>query len=383
MLINLNKEQEELKEVVRDFWRDKALKQCGDGINKDQFETGISWLYKTLLKLDTPNVVYCDSIMEAGIKITLIKDYNKEPNYYDPSMISLKGDLFTREFNEKLKDNLSLSSSYIGWSNFGWVAFYDYFKQIDVLKYELFNNYKELIGSNVFDCFEFENVVFAVQPPKKIHYNENMLPSNTMGSAIIFNDGSEYYMINGLEITKELFDKLYNETYTFEDFLLEDNEEIKSSVLAYKQERYGDEGVFDFLRSKLYEIDTYTDIKDEKYLEGTTKGQMIGTYTLFKGKYDEDTELAYVRCYCPSTDRMFFLGVEPSNTNAKDSIASLYRIPKKLEKHIKYIQRQGERFSTTFTDEGKSIMKNLSKEDVSDFASLSGDKYFELMRYEY
>lgn len=80
---------------------------------------------------------------------------------------------------------------------------------------------------------------------------------------------------------------------------------------------------------------------------------------------------------------MFLLGVEPSNTNAKDSIASLYRIPNKLCNEIKGIQRQGERFSTTFTDKGREIMKTMSKEEASNLVSLSGDKYFELMRYEY
>lgn len=383
MLEKLTQEQEELKSKVSEFWINKAFNQCHEGIDKEKFETGISWLYNTLLKLDTPQVIYCDSILEAGIKITLVKDYNKDINIYDPSMMELKGEMFTKDFKNKLRDNLGLNSSYVGWANFGWVAFYDYFTKIGVLDHELFNNYIKLIDSNVFECFEFENVVFAVQPPKKIHYNQNNLPSNTMGSAIIFNDGSEYHMINGVKISKELFDKLYNETYTFNDFVNEPNEEIKSTILAYKQERYGEFGVFDFLRSQLKEIDTYTDIKDEKYLEGTTGGQMIGTYTLFKGKYDKDTEIAYVRCYCPSTDRMFFLGVEPSNTNAKDSIASLYRIPNKLCNEIKSIQRQGERFSTTFTDKGREMMKTMTKEEASDLVSLSGDKYFELMRYEY
>ena len=55
----------------------------------------------------------------------------------------------------------------------------------------------------------------------------------------------------------------------------------------------------------------------------------------------------------------------------------------KLVNEIKSINRQGERFSTTFTEAGKSLLKTLTKDDFEDMTTISGDKYFELMRYEY
>lgn len=122
----------------------------------------------------------------------------------------------------------------------------------------------------------------------------------------------------------------------------------------------------------------------------------IGVYTLFKGRIsgvsisnkngrgnEGHLDLAFVRCYCFSTDRMFFLGCDPAHNNAKDAIASLYRIPRKMKPHLKYINRQGERFSSTFTEEGKVLRNALSKEDFSDLVEISGDEYFSLMRYEY
>jgi hypothetical protein len=80
---------------------------------------------------------------------------------------------------------------------------------------------------------------------------------------------------------------------------------------------------------------------------------------------------------------MFFLGVSSEHNNAKDAIASLYRIPKKLSKEIKAINRQGERFSTTFTTNGLNILKSIKKEDVEDLVSISGDEYFSKIKYEY
>jgi len=80
---------------------------------------------------------------------------------------------------------------------------------------------------------------------------------------------------------------------------------------------------------------------------------------------------------------MFFLSVDPVHKNAKNAIASLYRIPEKLKGYIKYIQRQGERFSTVFTDEGNAVLSSLAKEDIENLTTISGNEYFSKMRYEY
>ena len=115
----------------------------------------------------------------------------------------------------------------------------------------------------------------------------------------------------------------------------------------------------------------------------TTKGTNINTYTLFKGKVDS-FEIAYVRCYCPSTDRMFFLGVNPSHISAKDAIASLCQVPSELVVHVESINRQGEIFSINFDVEGIELLEsekvNLSPENR---VSLTGQMYFDKLKYEY
>jgi hypothetical protein len=80
---------------------------------------------------------------------------------------------------------------------------------------------------------------------------------------------------------------------------------------------------------------------------------------------------------------MFFLGVDSIHKTPKDAIASLYRIPNKLKNHIKSISRQGERFSTILTSEGKKILKTLSKEEIGNTTGLKGDEYFNLIKYEF
>ena len=63
MKSELTPEEEQLAIEVRDQWIDLALAKNLDGINKDKFETGITWLYDKFLSLPKPQVVYCDGLL--------------------------------------------------------------------------------------------------------------------------------------------------------------------------------------------------------------------------------------------------------------------------------------------------------------------------------
>jgi hypothetical protein len=273
-------------------------------------------------------------------------------------------------------------SSYNGWSNFGWVSFYDFFEKINVLDDFKFREYKKLIKSRCFNAYEYENFIFAIQPPTKIERNRQGQLHNVNESSVKFIDGSEYFFVNGRNVPEKYFAAIQNKTFTIDDFSKEENEEYKSSCIALMQEKYGEEYLVNFFKRNLTEVDTFVDKKEERFLKGTTGGMNVGVYTLFKGEINGE-KIAYVRCYCPSTDRMFFLGVDSGHKNAKDAIASLYRIPTRLKPHIKAVSRQGERFSTILTTEGKAILKTMSKEEIADNTTLDGYSYFNLMKYEY
>jgi len=281
-------------------------------------------------------------------------------------------------WNQVWKENIKYESfsSYGNIWNYGWASFYDFFNRIGIFKHDGFEKFCKLIKSGVYDMIQLEGVCVYCGLPSEISRNNNGL-HNVEKEAVVFKDGYKLHYVNGVYIKPELFQKLLDKEYTFTDFVSEENEEIKAACLSFMEEKWGSEYLYDFLSSNLLEVDTYVDKKDEKYMEGTTRGMNIGCYTLFKGSV-EGIDLAFVRCYCPSTDRMFFLGVDPDNTNAKDSIASLYRVPRKLKDNIAYIQRQGERYSTVFNCEIE-----LTKEETEDLVSLTGDAYFSLIKYEY
>ena len=220
--------------------------------------------------------------------------------------------------------------------------------------------------------------------PAMINRNSNGQLHSTEQHSIEYPDGWGVYSFNGIRIKEDLFNQLKNKSYSFTQWSKEKNEEIKSLVLAFYEEKFGGEFVYRFLSKYLKETDSYVDNKNQKYLEKTTKGMNIGVYTLFKGSVN-NTDIAYVRCYCPSTDRMFFLGVHPDINTAKDAIASLCQIPVKLKDNLVSIKRQGEIFSFNFDEVGTKILKNklLTKEDYKNVVSLKGDEYFSKLQFEY
>ena len=240
--------------------------------------------------------------------------------------------------------------------------------------------------SGIYSAIFSEAVCVISKYPLEIYQNKenNYALNNLEKNAVVWSNSFaplDCYYVNGVNISKELFFKLKNKEYTFDEWSKEENEEVKSLVLFYFEEQFGGEYVCRFLSEHLSEIDTYTHIKEEKYLEGTTKNSNIGVYTLFKGNIN-NIDIAYVRCYCPSTDRIFFLGVNEDITNAKDAIASLCQIPLDLKDNLITITRCGEIYSFNFDEKGVEKIKN-NQINIENVVSLTGNEYFSKLIWEY
>jgi hypothetical protein len=377
-------------------YQQRALEGIFDGgryskFDLDKAKACVDWNYK-YSGIEAPKWVFAaENPFEAQLMYNyILAQLNENPSLKDGE--KYLGPFLPKE--ENIKDYLEYQENYVFTMNVYSDCYYTW--------YEFIRKEFELpltINDDFQECFRLQresgifnvicNELFAVvsKYPTKVHWNSENQLHNLSGVAVEWSSTAPYtqfdcYYINGRNLPTEIYLAIQNNTYKVEDFFSEENEETKSTAIMYIQELHGDTALIDFLGDNLKEVDTYIDKKAEKFLEGTTNGQNIGVYTLFVGEI-LDEKVAYVRCYCPSTDRLFFLGVEPTHKNAKDAIASLYTIPKKLKPYIKYIQRQGERFSTVFDEKGKTLMSELSKEDLADMISITGDEYFSKMQYEY
>jgi hypothetical protein len=277
-------------------------------------------------------------------------------------------------------------SKYLNVTDFGWLSYYEYFLQ----ETNILNDHAELINKliaivdNSFMQIQLKDVCIVSKYPTNITRDTDNNLHNLDGPALTFADGYVQHYVNGTYIPPELFEQLSTKSYTFEQWTKESNEETKSLVLFFYEEKFGGEFLFDFLGKNLQKIDTYVDKKSTKYLAGTVKSMNVGVYTLFKGSLG-DIKMAYVQCYCPSTDRMFFLGVNPKHTTAKDAIASLCQVPKKLHPHLVSIARQGEIFSFNFDATGTKLLQDqqLTPEDYQNTVGLKGAEYFAKIKFEY
>ena len=422
----LTQHEQEMIPVIRDRWLNYIL-SCNNNLDKEKAAKGIEWLYK-FCKKEKPIMIFMDSPL--GCQIAANFFINKGQNIWQNIWQNI-GQNIGQNIRQNIRQNIEQNilqnirqniwqnirqniwqnivngdlkyhstSYYGGITDYGWVSYVDYFFQLGLIKAKEesdFNSFKEFLLSGIYDMIQFDGMCICSGMPVVIKQDSETRLHNVNGYAVKWRDEFGMNFIHGVFINDDLYEKLTSKLLTFEEWAKEGNEEVKSAILSFMEEKWGSEYLFRFISDNLKEVDTYTDKKDKKYLVGTTGGMNIGVYTLFKGRLnnvegklksngrdkENFVDLAFVRCYCPSTDRMFFLCVGAENKTAKDAIASLYRIPAKLKKEIKYINRQGERFSTVLTEKGDKILDAMNQEEINDLVHISGDEYFSKMRYEY
>ena len=211
---------------------------------------------------------------------------------------------------DSIRDSVNEYSSYIDLSNYGWASFYDFFEKINLLDNFNFKQYKKLIRSNVFNAYEYENYVFAIQPPVYIETNLAGRLHSTTQAAVQFRDGSEYYFINGRSIPAWIVND--KSSITKERFMKETDADIKGAIY----ESIGQQGMLDLLGAKV------VDRREIVHANGDREVvELLKTDDLFKEI--DNQPFAWVSMCCPSTGTHYLQGVEPHHTNAIEAIASL------------------------------------------------------------
>ena len=286
-------------------------------IDKPAFEEGIKWLYNDLLKKPTPKIIYCDGWLSCLLTIAILKDKNLIKKSWAPVWASIRAsvkdsvrDSVWASVWASVRDSVNEYSSYIDLSNYGWVSFYDFFEKINLLDNFNFKQYKKLIRSNVFNAYEYENYVFAIQPPVYIETNLAGRLHSTTQAAVQFRDGSEYYFINGRSIPAWIVND--KSSITKERFMKETDADIKGAIY----ESIGQQGMLDLLGAKV------VDRREIVHANGDREVvELLKTNDLFKEI--DNQPFAWVSMCCPSTGTHYLQGVEPHHTNAIEAIASL------------------------------------------------------------
>ena len=339
MLEKLTEEQKKLMLQTRDEWINLFFDNVKNqkGIDKTMFEEGIEWLYTDLLHKPKPKVVYCDSWLSCLLTIamlkdeklnTLIKDELGSPvrdsvwaSVYDSVEASVRNSVWDSVYDsvrasvyDSVEDCVErifyLDSLYINLSNYGWVSFYDFFEKINIIDNFNFKQYKKILKSGVFNAYEFENFVFAIQPPIYVERNSQGRLHSTSTAAVKFRDGSSYYFINGRPIPEWVIEK--KDSITKNQFLQEKNSDIKGAIY----EVLGSEGIINLLGAEI------TDTNTIHHANGDVETvELLKTKDIFPEL--DNKPMAWVKMTCPSTGTNYLQGVEPQYNDAIEAIASL------------------------------------------------------------
>lgn len=220
-LEHLNQLQEKHKEVIKKFWNDYIF-SCHNSINKEKASIGAEWMYK-LAGYEKPIMVYVDSPMGCQYAIHLLKTLAKN---------GTRDSVWTSVWDSVWAGKMEYNSFawYGSICDYGWVSFYDFFTQIGVIDHKLFNEFKELLLSGVYDMIQLNGFCIVSDLPKKIVRNDAGRLHNPKGPAIEFKDGYCQYYINGRNLPAWIWEKADKGEITKELFLAEKNVEIKGGI---------------------------------------------------------------------------------------------------------------------------------------------------------
>jgi len=227
----LTKEQEEIVEKVKDKWLNRFF-SCKYLFDEKQFKESIAWLY-SLMDLDAPDVIVVDDPPEAQ------KTANK--------LCGTKNQIYDFCY-------------YGGVGDCSWVAFYDAFRELGVVKNEKFNEFVKLIECNFFTMIQFDDTVIVVKLPNVIKRDSSNRLHCESGPAVVFGNNSyKCYYYHGIEVDERIIE--HPETITVDEIRKEKNAEHRRVLMEiYGHERFIKDSKAKAIRSEkpwgeLFEID--------------------------------------------------------------------------------------------------------------------------------
>lgn len=277
-LEKLTPEQEALIPVIRDKWINRLFSL--PKINEEKATEFVNLVYE-ISKLKKPKVIIMDSPLAAQKYVQLCtgkKDYEPFSNYGN-----------------------------IG--DYGWVAFYDFFRQIGTLKNDTYNQYADLLyESAIFDMLVFENACIVVKMPVHIRRNADGRMHSSTEMAIKWEDGTGFYFINGRHVLDNYFLMAQQGKVTKDTWLSESNEDVKAAWF----EIIGSEGVMKVLGAE--QVDSNMTVHANGELE---------EHVLYKTPFilpEIGEKLAWVKYICPSTGSTYLISCNPKWDNVKDAV---------------------------------------------------------------
>ena len=276
MISKLTSEQEAKIEIYRKKWSDAFFKS---EFNEKKCFEFIDWMY-SLIKKPMPIKIVLNSPFLVQLACNILgQKLRSQLDSQLSSQLDSQLDSQLKFFNFDYNGDTS-------W--FGYLCFYDFVNSelFPQIKIDIFEKYKEYSKCKLFMWISFEGIAVISKPPVFNNFdNKNMLHSIN-DFAVYFRDGYGQHYVHGVYFSPELFKKCFVEkTITPQEIISMENAEQKATLI----QEFG----YDFILSEL---------KDRIIIHND------GIYELFEFKIGNATARA-IKVICPSTKRIFILGV--------------------------------------------------------------------------
>ena len=211
--------------------------------------------YETNEKICRPliNKVYEKLGLEPP-KIFIAEGYLSQKEMINNILHNLEHDNKKNEFVEH----------WFGSWNAGWLSFYEFFKEIGIIKSKDFDDYNKL-QKQAFSIVYYDTfVVLCKLPIKTLRDDQNRLHS-VESSAIKWRDHTENYFIHGVPFDKELWTKVTKRTITSKEALTLENTDQRFVALQH----IGFEKILDSMDKVLLDRSSYgNDLYSTQFADG-------------------------------------------------------------------------------------------------------------------
>jgi hypothetical protein len=192
---------------------------------------------------------------------------------------------------DSVRDSVEYTpSAYYGnISDYGWVAFYNYFERVGIVDHANFREFSKLTETGIYDSIQLEGLCIICENPLYIHRDEQNRMHCLTGPAIEWADTYGVYAIHGVRFPdKDMFEKIAGGQMTFAEVMALEN--IEQRMIALK----------------LLGAEKLLDTTDAKLINKSFAGNEL---YLIKDIFPEPAY--FLKYKCPSTDRVYVSGVDP------------------------------------------------------------------------
>ena len=291
----LTPEQEALLPAFVDYGLQYGLNTSP--CDRPKAEAAIRAHYAALNRPEPKLIIWLDSPHQGAIGAAMLAGTKFSGAQVRAQVWAQVWDQVRDQVGAQVRDQVP--STYINYSDYGWVSFYEYFRRHTNIKFpkkllDKFDSIAAGLKSGIYEIYPHKGLCVGVRPPEKIFRDEHGRIHNTEGPAIRFRDGFSVYAIHGRRLPAWIWER--RDTITREEFLQEKNAEVRGGMYAV----LGQKRVFDLIGAEEVARES---ANNETYILYRTKERIGGKFWQWVG------------VKCPTTGTDYLLGVPDSVTS--------------------------------------------------------------------